>query len=202
MQLYFSPGACSLSPHIALREAGIAFDLVRVSFATKTTSRGDDFRKVNDKGMVPTLVLDDGRVLTEGPAIVQYIADLAPASALAPPPGTFERVRLQEWLNFISTELHKTYSPLFNRKMPDEAKELFRAQLADRLDFVSHQLERAPFLTGETFTVADAYLFTVLQWSRLVAVDLAKWPALVSFLERVRARPSVTAAIAAEKSTK
>jgi glutathione S-transferase len=111
-------------------------------------------------------------------------------------------VRLQEWLNFISTELHKTYSPLFNRKMPDEAKELFRAQLADRLDFVSHQLERAPFLTGETFTVADAYLFTVLQWSRLVAVDLAKWPALVSFLERVRARPSVTAAIAAEKSTK
>ncbi len=202
MKLYFSPGTCSLSPLITLSEAGLPFELERVAFATKTTKSGKDYRKINPKGFVPALELDDGRVLTEGPAIVQYLADLVPDKHLAPPPGSFERVRLQEWLNFISTELHKGYSPLFNKKIPDETKALFRETLATKLDFASQALSPSTFLLGDTFTVADAYLFTVLEWTKYVGLDLATWSVLLGYVERIAARPSVQAARAAEQAHK
>ena len=198
MKLYFSQGACSLSPHIVLREAGVPFELVRVHLGSKKTADGADFRAINPKGYVPTLMLGDGQILTEGPAIVQYIADLRPESGLAPPAGTMERYRLQEWLTFIGTELHKNFSPLFNPAATDDAKEAARANLARRLPIAAQVLEGRPYLTGEAFTVADAYLFTVLTWTRLVDVDLSPWPSLGAYLERVGARPSVQAAMEAE----
>lgn len=199
MKLYFSQGACSLSPHIVLREAGLPFDLVRVHLGSKKTADGADFRSINPKGYVPTLALDDGSILTEGPAIVQYLADLCPESGLAPLAGSFARYRLQEWLNFISTELHKSYSPLFGNKAPAEWKQVVRDTLAARYDVVAASLGEKPYLMGQTFTVADAYLFTVLRWSRLVDFDLSRWPNLVQYLERVGARPAVRAAMDAEK---
>lgn len=199
MKLYFSQGACSLSPHIVLREAGLPFELVRVHLGSKKTAGGDDFRTINPKGYVPTLQLDDGQILTEGPAIVQYLADLAPQSHLAPPAGTFERVRLQEWLNYISTEIHKSFSPLFSPKAPAEWKQVMREVLASRLDFVANSLGDKPFLMGEHFTAADAYLYTTLRWCRLVEFDLGKWPTLQSYLHRVAERPSVKAAMEAER---
>lgn len=198
MKLYFSPGACSLSPHIALRETGLTFDLERVNLATKQTSSGLDYKTINPKGSVPALQFDNGQVLTEGPAIVQWIADQKPASRLAPPNGTMERYRLQEWLNFITSELHKTFSPLFNPKVPEDYKTIARDIIAQKLDFVTRTLEQRPFLTGEDFTVADAYLFTVLRWTKTVQIDLSRWPKLVAFQERVNARPAVRAAIEAE----
>lgn len=199
MKLYFSQGACSLSPHIVLREAGVPFELVRVHLGSKKTADGADFRAINPKGYVPTLMLGDGQILTEGPAIVQYIADLRPESGLAPPAGTMERYRLQEWLNFISTEIHKGFSPLFGSKTPSEWKEVVRENLAARLDVLVGLLGDRPFLLGDTFTAADAYLFTTLRWGKFVDFSLDRWPALVAYVARIAARPSVQAAMEAEK---
>jgi glutathione S-transferase len=198
MKLYFAPGACSLSPHIVLREAGLPFDLEKVSLSKKQTAGGADFSTVNPKGYVPALHLDDGEILTEGPAIVQYLADRKPETHLAPAAGTMARYRLQEWLSFIGTELHKQYSPLFNSKSPDETKTIQREYLARRIAFVAHSLTGKPYLMGDHFTVADAYLFTVLRWSKLVGVDLGAWPVIGEYLERVAARPAVHAALEAE----
>lgn len=198
MKLYFSPGACSLSPHIALREAGLSFDMVKVDLATKQVADGTDFKAINPKGYVPVLQLDDGSVLTEGPAIVQYIADQAPASKLAPAAGTLERYRLMEWLNYITSEIHKSFSPLFNPQASDELKTLVRDALVQRFDYLSTQLQGKPYLMGETFTVADGYLFTVLGWTVPTQIDLSKWPMLSAFVERIAARPAVRAAMQAE----
>jgi glutathione S-transferase len=201
MKLYFSPGACSLSPHIVLREAGLAFELEQVDTRTHTLkASGADYHAVNPKGYVPALVLDDGQLLTEGPAIVQYLADLKPEAGLAPKNGTFERVRLQERLNFISTELHKGFSPLFNAKAPEEWKVLVKETLAKRFALVAEKLEstKQPFVMGDRFTVADAYLFTVTSWSKYVSFDLTPWPVIGQYLERIASRPAVQAALKAE----
>jgi len=198
MKLYFSPGACSLSPHIALREAGLDFEIERVDFATKKTKSGDDFNAINPRGYVPALRLDDGQVLTEGPAILQYLADQVPDRKLAPPAGSFERYRLQETLNFISTELHKGFSPLFNKDCPDAWKAVVRTNLARRFADLDKLLGDQPFLLGQDFTVADGYLFTILGWTRFVNFDLAPYPNLVTYQTRVAARPAVHAALVAE----
>ena len=198
MKLYFAPGACSLSPHIVLREAGLPFETMKVSTKTKKTDDGGDYLQVNPKGYVPTLELDDGQRLTEGPAIVQYIADKAPGSKLAPANGTLERYRLQEWLNFITSELHKQFSPLFNPATPDETKKQQVARLGGRYDWLNEQLTGKDYLMGNQFTVADAYLFTVLRWSGYAGLDLAKWPAVQQYVARVAARPHVQAALKAE----
>lgn len=198
MKLYYAPGACSLSPHIVLREAGLEFDLEQVDLRSKQTKSGADFRAVNPKGSVPTLQLDNGEVLTEGAAMVQYLADQKPAAKLAPPAASWERVRLQEWLNYIASELHKGYSPLFNPKASDDWKQIVKANLAQRLDYVSKRLDGRTFLMGDGFTVADAYLFTILSWSKNTGVDLAPFPALTAYMDRVRSRPAVQAALKAE----
>jgi glutathione S-transferase len=199
MKLYYSPGACSLSPHIALLEAGLPFELVLASTKTHKLKDGTDYYGINSKGYVPLLELDDGQRLSEGPAIVQYIADQAPASGLAPANGTMGRYRLQEWLNFITSELHKSYTPLFNPAMPEEAKAIYRGKLRERYVWIDGQLagDRS-FLLGEHFTVADGYLFTVQNWSHAVDVDLSGLPAFESWRERVRARPAVQAALESE----
>lgn len=198
MKLYFAPGACSLSPHIALREAGIVFTPVKVSTKTHQTEDGGDFYAVNPKGYVPVLELDDGTRLTEGPAVVQYIADQAPASKLAPANGTIDRYKLQEWLNFISTEVHKQFSPLFDSTTPDEIKTKQRDKIAKRLDWVAQQLGDKEYLTGANFSVADAYLFTLLNWTKLTGIDMTRWPVLQNFQKRVAARPHVQEALKAE----
>jgi glutathione S-transferase len=198
MKLFYSPGACSLSPHIALREAGLAFDLVRVDLNTKTTADGGDYLGVNPAGYVPALQLDDGSVLTEGPAIVQYVADRAPERRLAPANGTMARYKLQQWLNFVATEIHKSYSPLFNPAAHVECKAAGKANLERRLPLVAAQLERGPYLLGEDYTVADCYLFVTLSWAPYVALDLTPWPALHSYSTRVAARDAVQAALRAE----
>jgi glutathione S-transferase len=197
-KLYYSPGACSLSPHIVLREAGLPFDLTLASTKTKKLADGSDFYAVNPKGYVPVLELDSGERLTECPVIVQYIADQAPNSGLAPAAGTLERYRLMEWLNFITSELHKGFNPLFNPAMPDEAKTLVRTKLMERFTWVNSQLEGRDHLMGASFTVADAYLFNVMNWARLVAVDLSALANLQAFSARVAARPAVQAAMKAE----
>jgi len=198
MKLYYSPGTCSLSPHIALHEAGLPFQAVMASTKTHKLADGTDYYGINPKGYVPLLELDDGQRLSEGPAIVQYIADLAPASKLAPPAGTLERYRLMEWLNFISSELHKGFSPLFTPGMPEEAKTMARNKLGERLAWVNGQLENRPYLMGDTFTVADAYLFTVASWGKFAGVDIAPFTTLTAFMARVAARPAVQAAMKAE----
>ncbi|MFI4940965.1 MAG: glutathione transferase GstA [Burkholderiales bacterium] len=198
MKLYFSPGACSLSPHIILRESGLPFELDKVSFGTKQTDSGQDFMAINPKGYVPALQLDNGQILTEGPAIVQYLADLVPEKQLAPVAGSMERYRLMEWLNFIGTEVHKNFSPLFNPKTPEETRNTVRENLLKRIGFVAKQLERSNYLNGDSFSVADAYLFTVLNWTGHVGIDLTPWPAVVAFQGRVAARPAVRAALVAE----
>jgi glutathione S-transferase len=197
-KLYYSPGACSLSPHIALREAGLNFDLAMASTKTKKLADGSDFYAINPKGYVPVLELPNGERLTEGPAIVQYIADQVPGSKLAPPAGTMERYRLMEWLNFITTELHKGFSPLFNPAMPEEAKALARTKLGDRLAWVDSQLEGKDYLMGGNFTVADGYLFTVAGWGKHVGVDIGGLKNLSAYMARVSARPAVQAALKAE----
>lgn len=202
MKLFFSPGACSLSPHIALREAGLSFEIEKVDLKAKKYAKDRDFTKINPKGYVPALQFEDGGVLTEGPAIVQWIADQVPEKHLAPASGTMERYHLIEWLNFISTELHKQFSPLFNPANPDDLKERQRDLLARRFDYIQGAMGANLYLMGETFTVADCYLFTVLGWSKYVGIDLAKWPQLAAYVERVAARPKVQAALAAEKSAK
>jgi len=178
MQLYFSPGACSLASHIALREAGLPFDLKRTDVKTKKLEDGSDYLAVNSKGAVPALRLDDGQVLTEGPAILQYIADQKPDSRLAPKSGTLERYRLQEWLNFITSEIHKGFSPLFNPAVDVKVKEYTTQNLEKKFDWLNTQLAGRKFLTGDNFTIADAYLFVVVNWSNFVGIDLARWPAL------------------------
>lgn len=198
MQLYYSKGACSLSPHIVLCEAGMNFDLVEVKLDTKTTSTGEDYLKVNPKGYVPALKLDDGTVITEGPAIVQYVADQVPQKQLAPANGTLARTRVQEWLNFITSELHKTYSPLFSQTAHEAQKEAARNTLSKRLPIVEAQLAKTPYITGAAFCVADAYLFTVLSWSKWVKYDLTPYPAIEAFLARMAERPAVQAALRAE----
>ncbi|MFI5301953.1 MAG: glutathione transferase GstA [Polyangiales bacterium] len=200
MKLYISPGACSLSPHIVLREAGLPYELERVLMPTKKTTSGADYLDINPKGYVPALALDDGTMLTEGVAIVQYLADLKPESKLAPAAGTMERVRLQEWLTYVSSEIHKGFSPLFSPKAPEEWKVVCKEGLATKFDYLSKTLDEKSFLMGETFTVADAYLFTVLQWTKYVGMDLATWPKLKAYSDRVAARPAVKAAIEAEQS--
>ncbi len=199
MKLYYSPGACSLSPHIVLAESGLAFDLEKVNLAAKKTEHGADYWKINPKGYVPTLELDNGQLLTEGPAIVQYLADLVPQKKLAAPAGTLERYRLQEWLNFISTELHKSFSPLFNPKAPDDWKSMVRELLNRRLEIVARHLEGRSYLMGEDFTVADAYLYTVLSWAKHVKLDLSSMPMLSAYMDQVAARPAVHATLVAEK---
>ena len=198
MKLYYSPGACSLSPHIVLREAGLNFDLALASTKTKKLADGSDFYQINPKGQVPVLELDNGERLTEGPAIVQYIADQAPTSKLAPPAGSMQRYRLMEWLNFITSELHKSYSPLFNPAMPEEGKAVYRARISERLQWVDSQLEGKQYLLGDEFSVADAYLFTVSGWSKVVGVDMGALKNLNAFRDRVAARPAVKAAMEAE----
>jgi glutathione S-transferase len=202
MKLYYAPGACSLSPHIVAAEAGIALHLVRVNLGRTphTTASGADFSSVNPNGYVPVLELDDGQWLSEGPAIVQYLADLKPERGLAPAAGTLARARLQSWLNFVGTELHKMYSPwLFHAEYGEQAQAVARGKLAERLAFVDrHLADNGPYLMGESFTVADAYLFTVVSWSKLVNVDLSDFPAVRAHLERVGARPAVRQAMQAE----
>jgi glutathione S-transferase len=197
MKLYYSPGACSLSPHIVLAEAGLAYSIEKVDLKAKKTESGADFFAVNAAGYVPALVLDNGEVLTEGPAIVQYLADQAPAKKLAPPPGSFERVRLQEALNFVSTELHKSFSPLFNPATPEEWKTVVRGLIGRRLDVVEQKLAGRDYLLGE-FSVADAYLFTVLGWGGMVGVDVGARPVLAAYRARVMARPAVQQAMKEE----
>jgi glutathione S-transferase len=198
MKLYYAPGACSLSPHIVLNEAGLAFDKVGTDTTTKVMDGGGDFREINPLGYVPVLDLDDGTRLTEGPAIVQWIADRVPEKKLAPPNGTPERTELQRWLNFISSELHKGFSPLFNPAMPEEAKKLFRERLGTRFAHVDKHLAANEYVLGKDFSVADAYLFVIANWAAAAGVDLAPFPNVLAFRKRVGARPAVRAAMKAE----
>lgn len=199
MKLYYAPGACSLASDIVLREAGFEFEAERVDLATHRTENGADFYAVNPKGYVPALELDDGQVLTEGGAILQYLADLKPESALAPPVGTLERARMQEQLIFVASELHKAYGPLFSSGASEEAKAAARKEVARRLDHVERQLgDGRPYLVGEQLTVADFYLFVVAGWAKDMGIDLEERPKLAAFLDRIASRPAVQAALDAE----
>jgi len=201
MKLYYSPGTCSLSPHIVLREAGLAFEPVLASTKTHQLADGTDYYTINAKGYVPLLELDTGERLTEGPAIVQYIADQVPTKNLVPANGTMLRYRVQEWLNFITSELHKGFGVLFNPAMPEEAKAVMRTKLQGRMAWVEGQLAGKAYLTGEHFCIADAYLFTVSRWAPRMGVDLAGLPNLTAYLARVAARPAVQDALKAEGLT-
>jgi glutathione S-transferase len=198
MKLYYAKGACSLSPHIVLLEAGLPFTLEKVDIVSKKTSDGGDYLAINSKGAVPALQLDDGRVLTEGPAVVQYLADLKPQSGLAPLAGTFERYQLMEILNYITSEVHKSFGPLFNPKTPADWKASAIATLGKKFDWLSGFLSGKTYLMGNSFTVADAYLFTVLSWSGHVGLDLSKWPVLTAYHSRIAQRPKVQEALRAE----
>ena len=198
MKLYYFSGACSLASNIALREAGLPFELVKVDRRTRKAADGLDFNEVNPKGYVPTLTLDNGEVLTENVAVLQYIADRNPASKLAPPAGTLERYRLMEWLGFISSEIHKNFSQLFREDAAEETRQYVRKVLSNRLDYLNRTIGDGPFLMGEQFTVADPYLFTVLGWGPHLDFDLGKWPQLQRYMERVGARPQVVEALKAE----
>jgi glutathione S-transferase len=198
MKLYYSPGACSLSPHIALHESGLAFEAIAAPTKTHKLADGTDYYTINPLGYVPLLVLNNGAQLREGPVIVQYIADQVPAKKLAPASGTFERYKLQEWLNFIGTELHKGFSPLFTPGMPEEAQTIFKTRLNSRLQWVNQQLATSHYLMGESFTVADGYLFTVAGWGKHVGIDTSALTNLSAFMARVNARPAVQSALRAE----
>jgi glutathione S-transferase len=202
MKLYYAPGACSLSPHIVMREAGIPVQLVSVDLASKKTEDSGDFKSINSKGYVPTLELPDGQRLTEGPVIVQYLADQAPARGLAPAAGTIERYRLQEWLNFISTELHKQFSPLFDPACEASVRTRQTDKIGARFDWVVKQLGNRDYLMGGAFSVADAYFYTMLSWCRHVGIDLARWPSLSGYKARVEQRPAVREALKAEGQLK
>jgi glutathione S-transferase len=198
MKLYFAPHTCSLSPHIVLQELGLPHQLIKVDNQTKLTADGRDFRNINPKGYVAALELDNGEVLTEGPAIVQYLADLKPEAGLAPPPGSWQRVRLQEWLNFITSEIHAGAAPLFNKALPEAAHTIFRDKLQRRMALLESTLQQQDHLLGASFGVADAYLYTVLGWFTFLAIDLNNWPAVAAYEKRIAARPSVRAAMLAE----
>jgi glutathione S-transferase len=195
MKLYYSPGACSLSPHIVARELGIPVELKKVNVKDKTIEGGGDYWKVNARGYVPALELDNGQVLTEGPAIIQYLADQKPEAGLAPKNGSLERYRLQEWLNILTSEIHKGFSPLFKPNTPEEYKTISKENLATRFDWLDKQLAGKDYLTGKAFSVADAYLFVLLNWTKFQSIDLNRWPNLAAFHARVGARPRVQEAL-------
>jgi glutathione S-transferase len=199
MKLYYTPSVCSLAPHIVLREAGYEFELEKVNLKNKKTESGEDFSAINDKSSVPFLVLDSGETLTEGAAIMQYLADQKPESNLAPSNGTMERVRLQEWLSYISTEIHKTHWPLFyTDQAGEQASQVYLQKLKKTYDYVSNALQDKQYLMGDQFTVADAYLYTVLNWHKFVKIDMSPWPVLLEYQQRVAARPKVQEALIAE----
>jgi glutathione S-transferase len=198
MKLYYSPGACSQAPHIALIETGLPFELAKVDLAAKRLESGENYFAINPKGAVPALQLDDGEILTENAVVLQYIADRAPDAALIPPFGTIARYRLLEWLNYIATELHKGFAPLFHPAGSEADKAAARDTLTAKFDYVAAQLGDGPFLTGAAFTIADAYLFVVLRWTRIFHIDLARWPALAAFVARVAERTAVQTALHAE----
>lgn len=198
MKLFLKPGACSLSPHIVLEELGLSYETETVDLRSKQTASGQDYLAINPKGYVPALQLDSGELLTEGPAIVQYLADLAPEKKLAPANGSVARYQLQSWLTFIGTELHKSFSPFFNPAAPQEWKDVCRANLERRLAYTEQQLAGRDYLLGGDFTVADAYLFTVLGWALHIQLDLGRWPHLLAYQARIAARPAVVAALKAE----
>ena len=195
MKLYMSPGACSLSPHIVVSEAGLNVELEKVNLAEHKTASGQDYMTVNPKGYVPALRLDDGSILTEGPAIVQYLADQKPASGLIPAAGSIDRYRVQEWLNFIGTELHKNFGPLLNKATPDAVKEPAKANITKRLTYLNGQLAGKQYLMGANFTVADAYAFTIISWTNFVGIDLKAYPNVAAYMARVAARPKVHEAL-------
>jgi glutathione S-transferase len=198
MKLYFAPGSCSQASHIALYESGLPFETEKLIPSTMKTESGTDFMEINPKGYVPTLKMDDGNILTEGAVILQYIADQNPGSGLAPKAGTLERYRLQEWLNYIATEIHKSYGPLFNKALPEEAKINGLNVLTKRLSLVETQLSKTPYLMGDRFTICDAYLFVVLNWSERVGFDLNQFPKIQVYLAQIATRASVLAALRAE----
>lgn len=198
MKLYYKAGACSLSPHIILRETGVDFSLVKVDLAAKKTETGDDYLEINAKGQVPALLLDDGSLLTEGVAIVQFLADKVPDRQLLAPAGSMTRYHTLEWLNYIATELHKGFSPLFNPATPDEYKTIARAALEKKFQYVNEELNDKQWLMGLRFSVADAYLFTVLRWANAVKLNLDGLSNIDAFMERMKARPAVAAALTAE----
>jgi glutathione S-transferase len=198
MKLYYAPGACSLSPHIALLEAGLPYDLVKVDLRAKKLENGDDYLKINAKGQVPALALDSGELVTEGPVIVQMIADKAPGKNLAPARDSAERYKLQEWLNFITGELHKNIGPLFNPALSDEAKGVFKDRAIGKFKYVDSQLAGRDYLMGKQFTVADAYLFVMLNWAERMKFDLSGLNNLMAYQDRVAARPKVQEALVKE----
>jgi glutathione S-transferase len=202
MKLYYAPGACSMAPHIVLHEAGIDATIEKVDLRAKKTESGADFLKINPKGYVPALQLDDGSVLTEAAVIMQYLADRAPGAKLAPPNGTMERYRLQEMLNFITSELHKAFSPLFDPSLPEPARKPILDRIGKRLDLVEKQLEGKQYLFGDAFTIADAYLATIVNWSGHVTLDLSKWPNIKAYRKRVLDRPGAKAVLKAEGLSK
>jgi glutathione S-transferase len=197
MKLFYSPGSCALAPHIVLHELGLPFRGEKVDLKSKTFS-GGDFKSINPKGSVPVLELEDGTFLTENAVILQFLADQKPEKKLIPKAGTMERYRNQEWLNFIATEIHKSFSPLFSQAHSEEAKNLFKENLAKKFDIVSKQLSQNQFICGDHYTVADSYLFTVLRWARPMKIDLSKWPALLGFSERINHRPATQEALKEE----
>ena len=198
MKLYYSPGACSLSPHIALHEAGLPHELVKVDLKAKKLENGDDYLKINPKGQVPALGLDNGELVTEGPVIVQMIADKASAKNLAPARDSAERYKLQEWLNFITTELHKNFSPLFQPAIPDEVKNFFKDRIKGKFKYADSKLAGQDYLMGKQFTVADGYLFVMLKWAERTGMDLSEFKNLMAYKDRVAARPNVQAALKME----
>jgi glutathione S-transferase len=198
MKLYMSPGACSLSPHIVVSETGLNVELEKVNLAEHKTASGEDYMTINPKGYVPALRLDDGSVLTEGPAIVQYLADQKPGSGLIPAAGSVDRYRVQEWLNFIGTELHKNFGALFNKATPDATKEGAKANITKRLAYLNEKLAGKQYLMGSNFTVADAYAFTIVNWTNFVGIDLKPYPNLAAYMARVAARPKVLETLKSE----
>jgi glutathione S-transferase len=198
MKLYYTPGACSMAPHIVLREANVAFDLVKTDIRAKTLPDGSSYLAVNPKGAVPALQLEDGTVLTENAAILQYAGDLAPESGLFPRLGDFNRYRVLEWLNYVATELHKGFGPLWNPASPEDVKETTRGLIGKKFDFVQEQLGNRPYLLGDAFTLPDAYLFVILNWTKIHDIDLSRWPGLTAYQQRVAQRPRVAETLGAE----
>jgi glutathione S-transferase len=201
MKLFYWPGACSLSPHIVSRELGIELELAQLDRAERKTADGTVLKDVNPKNQVPVLQLDNGQRLTEGPVIVQYLADQKPGSSLFPGAGSIERYRVMEWLNYVTSEVHKTYAPMFRPNTPEEYKQISHEFLGQRFDWIDKELAGKQYLTGDKFTVADAYLFTVLRWAPRVGIELGKWPNITAYMARIGARPKVQEALKAEGLT-